>query len=80
MKHAHEWLDKYISTLRELAGYDSESIEKAMQKYRQEVSKSQDPAMLQAFDGAVRKHLAQYVKEKRDYKEQWKADLAKLNL
>jgi hypothetical protein len=75
-----EWLDKYISTLRDLARYDSESVEKAMQKYRQEASKSQDPAMLQAFDGAVRKHLAQYTKEKEDYKEQWKADLAQLSL
>lgn len=80
VKNADEWLDKYISTLRDLAGYDNKSIEKAMQKYRQEASKSQDPAMLQAFDGPVRKHLGQYIKEKGDYKEQWKADLANLNL
>jgi hypothetical protein len=80
VKDTNEWLDNYISTLRDLAGYDSESIEKAMQKYRQEVSKSQDQARLQAFDGPVRKHLGQYLKEKGDYKEQWKADLAKLNL
>src|SRR5262249_48135847 len=80
VKDTNEWLDKYISTLRELAGYDGESIEKAMQKYHQEVSKSQDPALLQAFDVAVRKHLDQYTKAQGDYKEQWKADLSKLNI
>ena len=78
VKDTNEWLDKYILALRELAGYDNESIEKAMQKYRQEIS--QDSVMRQALDGPVHRHLGQYIKERGDYKEQWKAELAKLNL
>jgi hypothetical protein len=80
VKDTNEWLDKYISTLRNLSEYDSESIEKAMRKYGEELSRSQDLYMLKALDEAVRKHLGQYTQEKGDHKEQWKADLAKLNL
>ena len=80
VKNANEWLEKYIAIVDGLAVYDRESLAQAIHKYRQDVSKSNDPAMLQAFDSAVCKHVAQYTKAKGDYKAQWKADLSKLNI
>ena len=53
-------------------------INKAIEKYRNELLRSQNKDMLRAFDAAVRKHLGQYANQKRADVEQWKTDLANL--
>jgi len=82
MKEADEWLSRYIFILRELDKYNDkdhkESLNKSIEKYRNELLRSQNKDMLRAFDVAVRKHLSQYANQKRADVEQWKTDLANL--
>jgi hypothetical protein len=70
-------LHLYITNMQDLDKYDKEFIEKAMQKYSKQ---SSDLDMLRVLELAVRKHFSQYSKAKRADEQQWRADLALLNL
>lgn len=76
LKEVERVLRAYVTNLQDLDRHDKESIEKAMQKYRKQLSS--DPERLRVFDEAVRKHFSQFTKEKKPNVDLWKADLANL--
>jgi hypothetical protein len=64
--------------LQQLDRNEHDSIEKAIQKYHDQLSRTGDSARLMILTEAVRKHFDQYTKDKRSNVSQWKADFEKL--
>src|SRR5262249_17259703 len=65
IKVVADMFDKYVFALQKLVEYaqvNEESFKKAMENYHENVVKSKDKGMIEAFEGPVIKHLIECVK------------------
>lgn len=78
LKDMEEKLREYAESLRQLDRHENNSVDRAVQKYRDYLVRVGDTDRIMILNQAVTKHYTQYTQTKRIALDQWKSDLERL--